>query len=150
MLRLALVSLLCALGATSAHADPPIEPATFPGCEVVALDGKDVCVYRDLEDYKLVLLADVELQERRAAAPLLEAQVLDLRTAVAALERANAAELEARHAFEERANELTERLKATNLAYEQERVKPRLGSLTGWIVAGALGVVAGVVLGASL
>lgn len=135
MLRLALVSLLCALGATSAHADPPIEPATFPGCEVVALDGKDVCVYRDLEDYKLVLLADVELQERRAAAPLLEAQVLDLRTAVAALERAN---------------ELTERLKATNLAYEQERVKPRLGSLTGWIVAGALGVVAGVVLGASL
>lgn len=99
-------------------------------------DGQSICGYANIEDWKLVLKADAELVLLRSKVRILEQREQQLTVQIQALE--DQLDLSARQAGflgEENAR-ITRELIILDKKYQDERVKPRLGSPLAWSIAG--------------
>ena len=118
---------------TSARADEPYEPKVIPKCSVYKVGGVDICGFT-FEEWKKVLEADAELihvrtelknEERRSASLALQVETLQDQVDVYAKSQVLLVEREAK---------LTKDLIECDRKYQNERVKPRLGSPVAWTI----------------
>ena len=135
---------------TSARADEPYEPKVIPKCSIYKVGGVDICGY-SFEEWKTVLEADAELvhvrvelknEERRSASLALQVEALQDQVDVYAKSQA---------LLVEREGKLTRDLISCDKRYQDERVKPRLGSPVAWsLTTIAVAVLGGFILQAKL
>jgi hypothetical protein len=125
------------LGTTSSHADDaPYVPKTVPPCRMfkTAL-GVDVCGYDDIEDWKKVLVIDVEVVHLRTQLKNEQDKGIDLLE----MKKLHLAEIQAlsdsQKTLTEQNSKLTQDLIALDEKYQNERVKPMLGSPIAWTIA---------------
>jgi len=129
------LSIVFALGVTSAHADG-YTPQAVPPCTLFQTPAGEVCGYLNIEDWKLVLKADAELVHLRVRVKndSDRAVVLDLQ--IAEMHRQNSIYAGSQTILLERNTTLSKQLLDLDLKYQQERVKPAWGSTLAWSVAG--------------
>lgn len=138
--------MTCLLGAIPAWADD-YEPKTFPNCHIYLVNGKTVCGYADINDWKLVLKSDAELVFLRNKVRFMEEYQSNLEAQLRSSGRQ--LELASQQAIllAGETDRLTEELVALDKKYQDERVKPRWGSWLAWSVAGvSTAALAGILL----
>ena len=144
-----LLSLAFALGMTSAATAEPVAPRNLPDCtKFVVVGVGTVCGYSALEDWKAVLVADVELTHLRALTAAQAEEVAAQRERADALAEA----LEIREAGVQRLTVQLDRerdaLAERDRLYQRERARPRWGTWVSWGVAAvAVGAAGGLYLG---
>lgn len=137
------------MSALSRHATADdFKPQNFPDCKKHKLaDGTEICGYTDLEEWKSVLKADLELTAKKETLAIRTSQVDELRGQVEnfkgqieVLERI-VAEKDSRN------KEITTDLLETDRKYQFERVKPKWGNPLAWTAAAlATAVLGGFIL----
>lgn len=151
MIAFALGAILL-LGWIPAHADEPVTPTNFPPCTVMVLpEVGQVCVYRDIEDWKRVLVADAELTRYRGETNLCREAKQVLEHQVSLLEHEKAVLIVTNKDIDDENARLTKELIALDKKYQEERVKPSFGPPVPWVVAGlASSILAGVLISSAL
>jgi len=124
------------LGTTSAHADDVYVAKIAAPCRLYTLaSGQQICGYADIEDWKKVLVVDLELSSLREKTRLQEEKIENLE----AIKQLHLKELDALTKSQEtltKANEkLTKQLIELDRKYQDERVKPRWGAPVAWSIA---------------
>lgn len=137
---------LYVLGVTPVYADPT-EPVSFPKCKLVgSQDGVAICGYT-LDEYKLVLKADVELRMirnvlayERENIVLLTQQVTDIKSQLDLC-------IAGKSALSSRSEELTVQLIELDKKYQDARVRMSLESPIAWTIAAvSTSILAGVIV----
>lgn len=137
---------------TQARADDVYQPKNFLPCKVYRLaDGRDVCGFLDIGDWKKVLGADAELEHVRN-------QLKNEQARSAALAEQKSLMLGELSAFSSsqatlvaHSEKLTRDLIALDKKYQTERVKPRFGSPVAWTIAAvSTAILAGFVISSAL
>jgi len=139
------------LAASSARADQPYEPKTFPPCQVFTLaDGREVCGWLSIDDVRTAYRADAELVQCRETTVAHIKMVEALKIEAFELRAALVVEEQSKTLVVDRNKELTTDLIEMNRKYEHERARPRWGSPTAWTTAAVLGAVLVGYVGADL
>lgn len=142
MKKLSIVFVLGMMLALSRPASADNKPTNFPDCVKHELsNGAMICGFTNLDDWKKVLKADVELTakkklldlERRKSAQL-AAQLIDYMGQLKAYQEIVSIQ-------KDRNIELTKDVLDTDRKYQLERVKPRWGSAAAWTTAAVLAAV---------
>lgn len=134
-----LLSIVFVLGPTPAFADgvpnhnvPKMQ--VIPHCTLQQVGNTLLCTY-DLETWKKVLAADVELVHLRVQLKNEEARTASLAEQVMLLTSQGRLYTTSQGLLIARVDRLTEDLIAMNLKYEKESAKSRLGSPVAWTIA---------------
>ena len=127
---------------TVAESDELYEPQVVPKCTVYKVGAIEICGYT-MEEWKLVLKADAELVSTRTLLAKekqrsgnLELQVKDLREVARVYAESQAV-------LVGRVDKLTGDFIALDKKYQDERVKPRIGSPVAWSITAAVAALAG-------
>jgi len=113
------------------------EPTNIPDCTKYTLpDGRVVCGYVNIEDWKNVLRADAELTAGKDLLRLEREKVVELRSQIDSFRGQVAAYERALSVLKQRNRELTVDLLETDRKYQNERVKPKWGNPLAWATAG--------------
>ena len=131
------LSIAFVLGATPAFADdPPLyEPKLVPKCKLAKVaGGGETCGYT-LGEWKLVLEVDAELVSKRTLLAKEKERTAALTLQVTNLESQVAVYVKSQKLLVDRTHELTTDIIEIDRKYQNERVKPRLGSPLAWTVA---------------
>ena len=143
-----MLSTACVIGATFGRAvadDEPYQPVHLPACEVFELaDGRKVCGYTDIADWRAVLRVDAEVTQLRALVATDVVQLGAAREQVALLEHALAVRESGLDACQRSLAGERVALKERDRLYQRERARPRWGTWLSW---GAATVAGGVALG---
>jgi len=135
----------CVLGTvpTVARADdPPYEPVIVPKCTLYRVGDKDVCGY-SFEEWKLVLLADAELVSTRKLLAKEKEKNSSLFLQVGDLKNVIDVYSGSQVLLITNNNKLTQDIIDLDKKYQDERVKPRLGSPLAWTITAAIGAMFG-------
>lgn len=112
------------------------KPSNFPDCTKYSLpDGRTVCGYTNLEDWKIVLKADLELTAKKKALTLERERAAQQGLVVAGLKGQVEAFKRIVAEQSSRIETLTKDLLETDRKYQSERVKPRWGNPLAWAAA---------------
>jgi hypothetical protein len=144
--------IVCAVGMapTSARADEPYEPKVIPKCAIYRVGTIDICGFT-FEEWKKVLEADAELVHVRAELKNEERRSAGLALQVEALQEQVETYAKSQAVLIARNEKLLTDQIALDKKYQDERVKPRLGSPVAWsITTIAVAVLGGFVLRAKL
>lgn len=155
MRQIYVLLVVCGLGLTPAFADDPVPayvPKAIAPCKLYkTTTGLQVCGYEDFEDYKKVLVLDIEVvhlrlqlkNEQERSAALLKLEELAV-IQVDAMARSQTL-------LKEHSDKLTKQLIELDEKYQNERVKPRWGSPVAWTLAAAsTAILAGFVISSVL
>lgn len=149
-MRLIYVLLIVfALGPTPAFADdPPYTPKFVPVCKLYkTVTGIEVCGFDDIEDWKKILVVDVELVHAREQLKNEQAKGVELLKMKALMTTEVEAMAQSQTVLKQANDKLTQQLIDLDKKYQDERVKPRWGSPLAWTLAAAsTALLAGVVI----
>lgn len=123
------------------------EPKTLPQCHIYFIDGKSICGYADVEDWKLVLKSDAELVHLRNKVRFMEEFQSNQEGQLQSLNRQLDLSAEQAAVLGAENTQLTKDLIALDKKYQDERVKPQWGSTVAWSIAGiSTAALAGILL----
>ena len=131
---------------TPASADESYEPKVIPKCSIYKVGGQEICGFT-FEEWKEVLRADAELVHVRNLLEKEKTRTELLREQIDAFKKQIEEYAKSQALLLERNEKLTADLISLDKKYQDERVKPRLGSPVAWtITAVAVAVLGGYVV----